>query len=85
MACGREAGYVGAGLRDEGFGDPLADAGDGLRQLKLAGERERVLLGPRGQLADRRSEVVDAFQVEPAQERVVLAEVPGQGMLVRST
>lgn len=70
VACGREAGHVTAGLRDEDFSDALADAGDGLQQLKLAAEREYLLLDPRGQLADR-AEVVDAFKVEPAQERVV--------------
>lgn len=80
VACGREAGHVAAGLRDDGFGDVLADAGDGLQQLKLADEGEHLLVDPVGQLTDRDGEVVDAFQVEAAQERVVLAEVPGAGL-----
>ncbi|WP_294002294.1 hypothetical protein [Streptomyces sp.] len=78
MAGGREAGHVAAGLGDDDFGDSLADAGHGGQQLKLAGEREHLLLDPRGQLVDRPGEVVHAFQVQSAEERVVCAEVPGQ-------
>jgi hypothetical protein len=56
----------------------LAHPRDRRQVLKLAGEREHLLLNARRQFPDRRGELVDALQMQPAQERVVITEVAGQ-------
>lgn len=56
----------------------MADAGDGLQQLNLVGKRAQLFLDPRRQFGDRGLELVDAFQVQAAQERMVFCEVADQ-------
>ena len=55
----------------------LAHPRDRRQVLKLAGKREHLLLNARRQFPDRCGELVDALQMQPAQERVVLTEVAG--------
>jgi hypothetical protein len=78
MPSGGETGHVRAGLGDDHLGDGLADSGDGGQLFKLAGKRAHLLLDPGGQLRDRRRQLVDTVQTQSAEERVMLAEVPGE-------
>jgi hypothetical protein len=71
VAGGAEAGHVASGLGDQDLHGGPANAGDGLQQLNLPRKRAHLLLDPRRQLGDRGLELVDALQVQAAQERVV--------------
>ncbi len=81
MPGGGKAGHVSAGLGNDDLSDALTDPGQGDQVLKLVGERAHLLLDPPRQFQDRRRELVDALQVQAAQEGVVVTEVPGQRLL----
>jgi hypothetical protein len=73
-----EAAHVRAGLGDDDLSDGLPHSRDRRQVLKVAGKRAHLLLDPRRQFCDRRGELVDALQTQPAQKRVVVTEVAGQ-------
>lgn len=54
------------------------DPGDGLESVEPVRERAHRLLDPRRELLDRGGQLIDTLEVQSAQERVVIAEVPGQ-------
>jgi len=78
VSGGGEPGHVTTGLGDDHLSGALPHPRDGLQALDLAGERAHLFLDPGRELLNRRGELVDAVQVQLAQERVVLAEVPPQ-------
>src|ERR1019366_10413089 len=77
---GAEPGHVGAGLGDDDLGRGLLDPGDGHQVFNLWGERAHLRLDPRRELLDGGRQLVDARQVQAAQERVVLTEAAGEGL-----
>jgi hypothetical protein len=62
----REAAHVGAGLGDDDLSQRLAHPRDRRQLVELAGERAHLLLDPRRQFRDRRGELVDPLQMQPA-------------------
>jgi hypothetical protein len=81
MAWGGEAAHVGADLGDDHLrGDP-ADPGDLIQPVDRWGERGDLLVDLGLQLGDVGAGLVDARQHPGQQERVVVAEVAGEGLL----
>ena len=78
MPRGAKPGHVTTGLSDDHLSGGLTHPGNGRQLLQLAGKRAHRLLDPRREFQDRRTELVDALQVQSAQKRVVVCEVPGQ-------
>ena len=78
MPGGAEAAQVGAGLGGDDLGDGLADAGDGLELVELAGNG-RICSSTRD---DNSWISADNWSMRcrcsPAQEGVILTEVPGK-------
>jgi hypothetical protein len=70
--------HVTTGLSDDHLNGGLAHPGNSRQLLQLTGKRAHRLLDPHRQFQDRRTELVDALQVQPAQKRVVVTEIPGQ-------
>ena len=85
VRSGAEAAHVGAGLGDDDLGDGLAHPRDRRQVLKLAGKREHLLLNARRQFPDRRGELVDALQMQPAQKRMVFSSRGLRARLARDT
>jgi hypothetical protein len=67
--------HVSAGLGDDHLSHGLAHAWDRHQPCQLGRERAHLLLDARRQLSDRRGELVDALQMQPAQKRVMLTKV----------
>ncbi len=59
---GRELAHVAAALGDEDLRDTTADAGNGLQQIKLTGERAHLLLDPHREFLDRSTELIDTLE-----------------------
>jgi len=68
VRTGAEAAHVGTGLGDDHLGHGLAHARDRHQVLKLAGKRAHLLCDPGRQFGDRRGELVDTLQMQPAQK-----------------
>src|SRR5207249_438107 len=66
---------------DEFLGADPSDAGHRIQLGDLGRERGDLVLDPCGQLVDPPGQLVDALQHHPAEEPVVVVEVPGQGLL----
>jgi hypothetical protein len=81
MAWGGEAAHVGADLGDDYPGGGAADPGDLIQPVDRSGERGDLGLDLGLQLGDVGAGLVDARQHPGQQERVVVAEVAGEGLL----
>lgn len=62
-----KAGHVATCFGDDHLSGGRADPGDGLQQVKLVGERAHLFLDPRREFQDRRGELINAFEMYPAQ------------------
>src|SRR5674476_1310136 len=75
---GGEATHVCAGFGDDYFGDVSSDPWDGVEAGEGVTKGFQGRLDAGGELGDVRLQGVEAVQVHPAQERVVLPEPPDQ-------
>ncbi|MFJ4866878.1 hypothetical protein [Streptomyces sp. NPDC088748] len=58
----------------------LVDSGDGVEQVEGAAKGCHSLLDASGELVNHRRALVVLVQMQPVQERVVLAKASGQGL-----
>jgi hypothetical protein len=72
-----EPAHVRTGLSDDHIGDPEADPRDRGDQVPDAAKGLDHHLDPGGQLLHGVGVLIDQVQVQPGQERVMLAEPPG--------
>jgi hypothetical protein len=78
VSGGGEAAHVGAGFGDDYFGDVLSDTWDGVEAGEGVTKGFQCLLDSGGELGDVHLQGVEAVQVHPAQECVVLPEPADQ-------
>ena len=81
MAWGGEAAHVEADLGDDHLRGGAADPGDLIQPVDRSGERGDLLVDLGLQLGDVGAGLVDARQHPGQQERMVVAEVAGKGLL----
>jgi hypothetical protein len=81
MAGGGEAAHVQADLGDDHPGGGAADPGDRIQPVGCRRERGDLLVDVGLQLGDVGAGLVDARQHPGQQERVMVAEVAGEGLL----
>ncbi len=80
MACGGEAGHVGADLSQDHLGGAVAHPRDADQQRHRRFMRVQQLLDRLGELVDGGIGLVDASEHGPAQQAVVGIEPSGQGI-----
>src|ERR1035437_7851386 len=81
---GGEATHVGSGLGDDYFGDVWSDPWDGVEPGEGLTKGLQGRLDAGGELGDVLLQGVEAVQVHPAQERVVLPEAADQCQIGRA-
>jgi hypothetical protein len=79
MRGGREDGHVDPKLGDELLGADWSDAGHRIQLGDLGRERGDLLVDPCGQLLELGREIIDPLQHHPAEEPVMIVEVPQSG------
>jgi hypothetical protein len=81
MSGGGEVAHVRPDLSDDHRSGDRADAGDFIEPVDRGGERDKVVAGPALDRGDVSVDRVDPTQHPREEERVVIGEMPGEGLL----